>query len=710
MLNGRNVPGIACNMSINGHKSAGSPENVRDAMEWRNSGRAKKGGVPKSAWNVIEISSSSETEEEANMTLNPLPSALEQKEDGAQSPTECWSVQNGKSINMLRRDYGKKAPYRIFQVPSSPKAAVAGKEEFYNYLGIYSKPPFAKVVDRGPELFNRRSLRVCFIKKLKEHKNKMSELEKQAADEVLKSPASPVTAKDSIPTSTCSPTPPDSSATIVERRNYIQVANAAAEEAEAEVRHRVCDLSHQPLDGASPEAASITEKTVKRVRDKERKSRLKSRKRMHKKIFKTTYFIRSSVRNCVLRSGKVRNTSDRRKKLQKRDRKDKEEPEVEKSTAERSDVKVKDVIVLTDDEDIVEIVESLQKSPPPPPPKVVSKALEQVIGVHLYWPCLLIVQQQVVSFWRCSEIASILDGQQNWQKVGEVKRRNLDLDIPAAIAKRILHAEKFGCAYIELKGQELQKIASQEADYVASFVNVHFLKGAEATIHSIALDRICGRTREMCYSTLPGALSFVVTWYEHVSSTKRRTGICRYSLTPDLETLASIWEFSFVDNRVRSLSVASEWRIIGVGEQHVNVWNYTNGNLLTNIDLTPLELGDNIFTCLVQENKQIYLLLAQLHGNSINNVAINLLDFQYKILHTHENVNLTIETLSSCAVANGVFVAAFANGDILLLKTHQSDFLRRKCAAKDTNIFISSEHVVEIGEKIAIKSLLDFLT
>lgn len=213
----------------------------------------------------------------------------------------------------------------------------------------------------------------------------------------------------------------------------------------------------------------------------------------------------------------------------------------------------------------------------------------------------------------------------------------------------------------------------------------------------------------MCYTTLPDSLSFIVTWYEQATSTKRRTGICRYTLTPDLETLASIWDFDPVDNRVRSLTVASEQRVIGVGDQNVSIWNCSNGNLLATIDLA-MDLGDNLFTYLVQENRMRYLFLTQLYSNTIKTVAINLLDFQYVILHMHENVNLAIDSLRSSTMSNGMFVASFTTGEILMLKAHQSTFLRRKKVDKDTNIFVNGEYIVEINDKIAIRSLLDFLT
>lgn len=306
----------------------------------------------------------------------------------------------------------------------------------------------------------------------------------------------PVTAKDVVSSPNISPSIIETNGTTIkDRRNYIQIT-ASDEEESSEVKHKVYDLSHQPLNGEviSKGSKSISEKTVKRERDKKsRKSLRKSRKRIHKKIFKPTYtyYIRSSLPNGVLRSGKVRDT-DRNflKRLQKRYKKNKQEQSA-KSVRVKDTVKSAEVIILTDDDDPVEIVQTV-KTPEKPKQKVFDEAVGHVQGVHLFWPSLLILQMDVVSFWTCSEITSMLTSQQNWTKVGEVRRSSKDIDIPAVIGKRIFHTDNFRCVYMEMRGKVLPRIARQETDYSATYANVHYLKNGEGIIRSIALDRVCG--------------------------------------------------------------------------------------------------------------------------------------------------------------------------------------------------------------------------
>ncbi|XP_055685606.1 uncharacterized protein LOC129791449 [Lutzomyia longipalpis] len=728
-IKARVVPGAGQN--CNGQTGNGVHLTQWKHPEVRQRSPGQKGGGGGN-WNVIEISSSSENEEDRSETQTPSPSSLGNGADGSGKGGAMgrWAVRS-QGHNMLRRDYGKKAPYRIFQMPT-PQANVARKEEFYNYLGIYTKPPFAKTVDMDANFLKRRSLRVCFIKKRKEHTAKMSALEQEPAKNASESPAAPLIAKEAPSGSAgSSPVTTDSSTIIMERRNYILQANSASDEEVSIVTHKVSDLSHQTPNGDAVQGRrSISEKTAMEKRAKSRKN-LRKRKRMHKKLFKTTYFIRSSARSCVLRSGKVRDPDlskiDLIRKLQKqRHKKSKEEssspvsPKPVHGKEAAAAAQGSEVIVVTDDEDPVEIIsppptekvtEKVVPAPEEPKkPRILNEDQGQVLGVHLTWPTLLIFQEELISFWTMSEIACILSGRQEWKKAGEVKRITRHEEIPTAISKRILHTDKFGCAYVEMRAQPLQKIARQEADYTAMHIHVYYLQNGKGTVQTIELDRVCGLPQDMCYTTVPDVLSFVVTWHERVTPIKSRTGAVRYTLTPNLETLASIWDFNPVDNRVRSLSVATEQRVIGVGDHHVTVWNYSTANLLINIDLKSLELGDNLFTYMLQELKTHFLLLTQLHCNTIHTVAINLLDLQYVILHTHENVGLTIDSLRSSAMINGCFVGAFAGGEVLLLKAHQSDFLWRKSLdRKNVDVFISGEYVVEIGQVIAIRGLMEFL-
>lgn len=69
--------------------------------------------------------------------------------------------------------------------------------------------------------------------------------------------------------------------------------------------------------------------------------------------------------------------------------------------------------------------------------------------------------------------------------------------------------------------------------------------------------------------------------------------MCKYSLTPDLETLASIREFPTVTQKIASLKCLDGNRLIGLGSTTVAIWNYDNGCLVFTVDLkveiqTPL--------------------------------------------------------------------------------------------------------------------------
>ncbi|GAB0093449.1 hypothetical protein DMENIID0001_085900 [Sergentomyia squamirostris] len=675
----------------------------------------------KGEWGVIELSSSSETDDEKT--------GCQQKTESGRMATktagECWNRKGEKPINMLRRDYGKRAPCRTFQVPTLPTLnnieTASGQEEFYKYLGI-TKPPFAKAVDMSTDFIKRRSLRMCFLKKWKEHRAKLAELEKDPVDIVENNPVSPVPVKTPSPNllAELSPASSHSSGRTMERWDYIQINNSASdEENNVCVKHKVSDLSHPDVEeksirGGKTEAAKKKEmKPLKR----------KTRKKITKKIFysigdilqkKYKYFSRSKAVASSLRSGKVRETDMQKIILMSRLRKTYKKrnrglPHVaqEIPTPKVQPAKPLEVIELTDDDDEVE--ENVQINEEKSKEKFLDDNLGQVIGVYVSWPSLLIIQEQIISFWSCPRMASVFNnGEQKWEKEGEIKRKTYDDDIPAAVNNRILHSDNFGCVYVEMRGHVQEKIHTQGPDYTTVYINLYYMQKKEGFARSIELDRIVSLPKEICCTTLPDLLSFVVTWYEYASPIKRRTGICRYSLTPDLETLASIWDFNSVDNRVLSLSVATEQRVVGIGDHHVSIWNYSNGNLLTNIEF-PLELGDNLFYHLEHDNKRRFIFLTQLHADTIQTVAINLLDFQYLVLHIHKNVNLTKDALSSSTFNHGIFVAVFNTSEVLVLKAHKSDFMKCKTVDKNTNIYLCNEHVVEISDRISVHNFLDLI-
>lgn len=83
---------------------------------------------------------------------------------------------------------------------------------------------------------------------------------------------------------------------------------------------------------------------------------------------------------------------------------------------------------------------------------------------------------------------------------------------------------------------------------------------------------------------LPRSRYFMLCWHEQLSESDYRTGLCKYSLTPDLETLASIREFPSVTQKVTGLRCTDD-KLIGLGATTIAIWNTVNGCLVFTVDL-----------------------------------------------------------------------------------------------------------------------------
>lgn len=54
------------------------------------------------------------------------------------------------------------------------------------------------------------------------------------------------------------------------------------------------------------------------------------------------------------------------------------------------------------------------------------------------------------------------------------------------------------------------------------------------------------------YTVLTNSRYFVMSWTEH-SINKTRCGICKYSLSAELDTLVSVREFPYLQHNIKSL-------------------------------------------------------------------------------------------------------------------------------------------------------------
>lgn len=84
-----------------------------------------------------------------------------------------------------------------------------------------------------------------------------------------------------------------------------------------------------------------------------------------------------------------------------------------------------------------------------------------------------------------------------------------------------------------------------------------------------------------------------MAWQQEIVMGKPRAGICKYSLTPTLDTLASIREFKQLRHELKHIECLTEDRLIGYGQTRITIWDHRSGDTLMNYDL-GFKLGHNL--------------------------------------------------------------------------------------------------------------------
>ncbi|XP_065356851.1 uncharacterized protein LOC135951181 [Calliphora vicina] len=282
----------------------------------------------------------------------------------------------------------------------------------------------------------------------------------------------------------------------------------------------------------------------------------------------------------------------------------------------------------------------------PLPVQTMRNPLKSDHGVVLYMyhelDILIVIQERLVSFWKCSKLINILatlptskpacthnsvlqsetitmpklnnvehccnnqlrqpassstlmepNTGGEWIQLGELRRLNYDFEISVPFANRIcLHNST--PIYLEMRAQQLPK-NQRDCNLLSMYINIYYYHDEDmiAKCNSIPLDTIQSDIHSVNYTTLIDSRYFIMTWPQENLLGKTRSGLCKYSLTPQLDTLASIREFKSMRHTVRYLECMSDDKLIGFGETQVTIWDHRSGDVLMNFDL-EIPMGKNL--------------------------------------------------------------------------------------------------------------------
>ncbi|XP_058126642.1 uncharacterized protein LOC131293220 [Anopheles ziemanni] len=316
----------------------------------------------------------------------------------------------------------------------------------------------------------------------------------------------------------------------------------------------------------------------------------------------------------------------------------------------------------------------------------------EILHVFLIDELLIAVQKERISFWKYSRLSVLLGVKQDWQRVGQIQRLTRDTEVDPHNANRIVYNHS-DPVYLEPRARDLADDKSRACPLASIYVNAYFLDmpgtiptkvyvnvdagtGADSTepdevecaegieelvrMKSYQLDTVKSALEDIRLVPLPKTRDFIVCWHEHATDMESRTGLCKYSLTQDLDSLGCIREFVGVKQRLTSLRCMNDRKLLGLGQSTVHIWCFESGYLLRTVDL-KIPIGLVMGAYLHIEANESTLIMLQLqhapepagnHRKLVKVVAVNLAKPSWYIAHGYEIALASMSIISSSPVSN----------------------------------------------------------
>ncbi|XP_049318298.1 uncharacterized protein LOC105223899 isoform X1 [Bactrocera dorsalis] len=252
------------------------------------------------------------------------------------------------------------------------------------------------------------------------------------------------------------------------------------------------------------------------------------------------------------------------------------------------------------------------------PVKTVNGAIDYI---YYEMDVLIIVQERTVSFWKSFKLINVLTKSQNcekyshrinnedmyrppyssvmddtspqWLPLGECRRLSADMEILTSYANRICIHNSIPI-YVEMRCREIPH-ERRDCNLLSLYINIYYFNDEDmvAKIHSIQLDAVQGLPADVVYTTITDSRYFIMSWPQQNILGKPRSGLCKYSLTPNLDTLASIRDFKHIKHCVRYLECTTDDKLLGFGDTQLTIWDHRSGDVLMNYDFN-MKLGRNL--------------------------------------------------------------------------------------------------------------------
>ncbi|XP_034668730.1 uncharacterized protein LOC117901882 [Drosophila subobscura] len=172
-----------------------------------------------------------------------------------------------------------------------------------------------------------------------------------------------------------------------------------------------------------------------------------------------------------------------------------------------------------------------------------------------------------------------------WVNLGKLRRITNDTEVFAPFGNRLC-VHNSTPVYVEMRCHPLDH-HKREVTLTSLHVNIYYYCEEELRpkMHSVHLDAVSCDGSHVIFTSITESRYFVVAWQQEVVMGKPRSGICKYSLTPTLDTLASIREFKQLRHELKHIECLTEDRLIGYGQTRITIWDHRSGDTLMNYDL-----------------------------------------------------------------------------------------------------------------------------
>ncbi|XP_017464776.1 PREDICTED: uncharacterized protein LOC108358120 isoform X2 [Rhagoletis zephyria] len=358
------------------------------------------------------------------------------------------------------------------------------------------------------------------------------------------------------------------------------------------------------------------------------------------------------------------------------------------------------------------------------PNKQIQNPIKAVNGnvdyIYYEMDVLIVIQEKLVSFWKYFKLLNVLAGSQDcnkcsyrinsedsnlathlstsgsapqWLSLGECRRLIVDTEILTSYANRICVHNSIPI-YVEMRCRELPR-ERRDCNLLSMYINIYYFNDDDmvAKMHSIQLDAVQGLPSDVVYTTITESRYFVMSWPQENILGKPRSGLCKYSLTPNLDTLASIRDFKHMRHCIRYLECTTDDKLIGFGDTQLTIWDHRSGDVLMNYELN-MKLGQNlgsIYYPSLDIGQNSILLLFQYIKNFEESKLPQILLIACSVSHTTPSHRI-LKHLKMPSLAFGAIQNAINTGDNIIITAKNDEEIWINCTDVTTITRVPPQH------------------